>query len=378
MLENILRCAGYRVGLYTSPHLLDYNERVRIDAEPVSDAVLCSAFAAVEAVRGDTALTYFEFSTLAACKIFTEARLDVVILEVGLGGRLDAVNVFDADCAILTSIDLDHMHMLGETREAIGLEKAAIFRPGRPAIVGDPLPPTSVLDHAHQIGAQIQLSGRDFGFGGDRQQWGFWRYEGHQLVKRGGLAYPGLRGANQLLNASAAIAALEALRERLPVSMGDIRRGLITVELPGRFQVLPGRPAIVFDVAHNPQAASVLNENLSNMGFFPETWAVLGAMRDKDVVGLIRPLRDRVDHWLCATLSGPRAATAESIAEIVRRETACGDVRTFPDAVSAYERGRGAMHEDDRIVIFGSFFTVADVMRFLRSKRVPQALPLDG
>lgn len=371
MLESILRSAGYRVGLYSSPHLLDYNERVRVKSVPASDALLCEAFAAVEAARGGVPLTYFEFGTLAAWKILADARLDVLILEVGMGGRLDAVNAFEPDCSIVTSIDIDHTQFLGETREAIGREKAGIFRAGRPAIVGDPMPPNSLIEYARQIGAVLQISGRDFGFAGDRRQWEFWRHDAGNLVKRAGLAYPALRGANQLLNASAAIAALESLRDRLPVSMGDLRRGLITVELPGRFQVLAGRPSIVFDVAHNPQAAAVLRENLSNMGYFPETWAVFGMLRDKDIAGVVHHLRDRVDHWLCATLDGPRAATADMLARIVRQEKPGIDVRTFDGAAQAYGAAQECASEDDRILVFGSFLTVADAMRARQSKQRP-------
>lgn len=266
MLEAILLAEGYRVGCYTSPHLLRYNERVRVDGKDVADEALVEAFDAVEAARGDTPLTYFEHGTLAAWEVFRRQAPDVVILEVGLGGRLDAVNVFDADCALVTGIALDHMDYLGDTREAIGFEKAGIFRAGRPAVCGDPQPPASLLEHAEAIGAQLWISGRDFGFGGDRQQWGYWRYQAPPaqgaLVKRGGLAYPALRGANQLLNAAAVMTVLDAVRDRIPVSMQAIRQGLMLVEVPGRFQVLPGRPAVVLDVAHNPQAAGVLAENL--------------------------------------------------------------------------------------------------------------------
>ena len=338
---------------------------------PPRTPLLCDAFAAVEAARGGIPLTYFEFGTLAAWKIFADAKLDVLILEVGMGGRLDAVNAFEPDCSIVTSVDLDHIQFLGDTREAIGREKAGIFRAGRPAIVGDPMPPASLIEYAQQIGAALQISGRDFGFAGDRQQWGFWRYESGQLVKRGGLAYPALRGANQLLNASAVIAALENLRDRLPISMGDLRRGLITVELPGRFQVLPGRPSVVFDVAHNPQAAAVLNENLSNMGFFPETWAVFGMLRDKDIGGVVRHLRERVDHWLCVTLDGPRAATAEQLAQIVRQEKPGADIHAFDGVAQAYAAARERAADDDRILVFGSFLTVADAMRVQQSKQRP-------
>lgn len=363
MLERILLVAGYRVGLYTSPHLLRYNERVRVNGEPVNDAALCDAFGCVEAARtrlGNVPLTYFEFGTLAAWQVFDSSSLDVVILEVGLGGRLDAANVFDADCAIVTSIDIDHTEYLGATREAIGREKAGIFRPNKPAIVGDPLPPQSLIDYASEIGARLLLSGRDFGVvGGDRSQW---QYHGRN-GRRGGLAYPGLRGANQLLNASATLAALEMLHDELPVSMNAIRRGLIEVELPARFQVLPGRPAVVLDVAHNPHAAGVLAENLSNMGFYPETWAVFGMLRDKDIDGVVRHLRNRVDHWLLASLDGPRAATAAQLAEALARERITADVTVFDSPAQAYAAAQERANENDRILVFGSFLTVADVMR---------------
>src|SRR5581483_6182821 len=244
MLEAIALAAGWRVGLYTSPHLLRYNERVRMGGREVEDERLCAAFDSVERARarsgGEVPLTYFEFGTLAAWEIFCAEALDVVILEVGLGGRLDAVNVFDADCAVLTSIGIDHVDYLGPTRESIGAEKAGIFRAGLPAIVADPQPPRSVLDAAARLGADLRLIGRDFGYSAERGQWLFWGREG----RRAGLAYPALRGASQLANASAALAALETLRARLPVAAQDVRTGLARVELPGRFQVLPGRPTV--------------------------------------------------------------------------------------------------------------------------------------
>lgn len=373
MLEAILLAAGYRVGCYTSPHLLRYHERVRIDGREIDDAALSAAFAAVEQVRGDIPLTYFEHGTLAAWAAFCREPLDAVILEVGLGGRLDAVNVFDADCAIVTSVAMDHMDYLGDTREAIGFEKAGIFRPGRPAVCGDPQPPASLLAHAAGIGAQLWVSGRDFGFGGDRQQWGYWRYAAPSaqggLVRRGGLAYPALRGANQLLNASATITALELLRDRLPVSMQAIRQGLMLVEVPGRFQVLPGRPAVVLDVAHNPQAAGVLAENLGNMGFYPDTWAVLGMLADKDVDGVIGLMRERVDHWLLASLPGPRGLPAEELAVRLRAAGVSAEIQCFDSTAQAFAAARQSAAEGDRIVAFGSFLTVADVLAAIHAER---------
>jgi len=365
MLEAILLAAGYRVGLYTSPHLLRYNERVRLDGVPLSDARLCAAFETVERARGEITLTYFEFGTLAAWEIFAAQALDAVILEVGLGGRLDAVNTFDADCALLTSVDLDHTDYLGDTRERIGYEKAGIFRRNRPAIVSDPDPPRSVLDHAGAVGVDLWLIGRDFGYRKQGQQWMFWG----RGVRRGGLAPPALRGERQLANASAVLAALDALRARLPVGMQDIRNGFAHVELPARFQVLPGRPTVVLDVAHNPQAAGVLAENLGGMGFYPETYAVFGMLRDKDIDGVCRALKDKISAWFVADLSLPRGAGARLLADALARAGAAGDVLCFGNPLEAYAAARKRANENDRIVVFGSFHTVADVMQWIEAAR---------
>ncbi len=373
MLEAILLAEGYRVGCYTSPHLLRYNERVRLDGKDVTDASLIAGFAAVEAARGDTPLTYFEHGTLAAWSIFCAAKPEVIILEVGLGGRLDAVNVFEADCALVTSIALDHMEYLGSTRDAIGFEKAGIFRGGRPAVCGDPQPPAALLAHAAAIGAQLWVSGRDFGFGGDRQQWGYWRYPAPSvqgaLVKRGGLAYPALRGANQLLNAAAVMTVLDSLRDRIPVSMQAIREGLMLVDAPGRFQTLAGRPVVVLDVAHNPQAAGVLAENLGNMGFHPETWAVFGMLTDKDVEGVVALMNNRVDHWLLADLPGPRGLDAQELAQRMRAAGIEADMRCHASPQAAYAAAQQCAQEGDRIVVFGSFMTVADVLAAVKAAR---------
>jgi len=365
MLEAILLAAGYRVGLYTSPHLLRYNERVRLDGVPLSDARLCAAFETIERARGEITLTYFEFGTLAAWEIFAVEALDAVILEVGLGGRLDAVNAFETDCALLTSVDLDHTDYLGDTRERIGSEKAGIFRRGKPAVVADPDPPRSVLDHAGAVGADLWLIGRDFGYRKQGQQWMFWG----RGVRRGGLAPPALRGDRQLANASAALAALDALRARLPVGMQDIRNGLAHVDLPARFQVLPGRPTVVLDVAHNPQAAAVLAENLAGMGFYPETYAVFGMLRDKDIVGVCRALKNRISAWFAADLSVPRGAGAQVLADALASASAAGDVLCFRNPLEAYAAARKRANENDRIVVFGSFHTVAEVMQGIEASR---------
>lgn len=364
MLESMLRHAGYRIGLYTSPHLLRYNERVRVDGSAVGDEDLCSAFAAVDKARGETGLTYFEFGTLAAWQVFSGRCLDAVILEVGLGGRLDAVNIFDADCAVLTSVDLDHMEYLGPTREDIGFEKAGIFRAACPAVIGDASPPKRLLEHAKAVGASLQLIGRDFGYVPQDRQWQYWSTIGGTLQRRSGLAWPALRGANQLLNASVALAALDALGRQLPVSMQDVRRGLAELDLPARFQVLPGRPAVVLDVAHNPQAAGVLAANLGDMSFAARTWAVFGMLRDKDIAGVVRQMQGRVDRWLVCSLDGPRAAAAEDLADVLRSAgVAESTVECFPEPGDAYRAARDRADENDRIVVFGSFLTVAGVMR---------------
>ena len=366
MLEAMLLQGGYRVGLYTSPHLLHFNERARINGELASNEALCVNFEAVEAVRQDVSLTYFEFTTLAILNYFSTAGLDAVILEVGLGGRLDAVNLIDADVAIVTSVDLDHQDYLGDTREKIGVEKAGIFRAGRTAICSDPEPPQSLLDHAAAMGADLWLFGRDFNYSGDRQQWNY----GGRQQRRNALAYPSLRGANQLLNASAALAALEALRERLPLGAQEVRSGLVMVELPARFQVLPGRPTVILDVAHNPHAAATLSQNLDQMGFHAYTHAVFGAMADKDIAGILTHLVERIDHWYLTDLPLPRAASAASLAEALTRagvvpsavSGAERSIQCFATPADAYAAARERATENDRIAVFGSFVTVAGVM----------------
>lgn len=369
MLESVLLRAGYKVGLYIKPHFLDFNERARVLGEMASDEQLVASFNAVEAVRGDTPLTYFEFTTLAILHLLSQANLDVAILEVGLGGRLDAVNVIDADVAIVTSVDIDHTDYLGDTREAIGFEKAGIFRPGKAAICSDPVPPQSLIDHATAIGADLWLMGRDFNYSGDKQQWNY----GGREQRRNSLAYPSLRGANQILNATAVLAALEVLRLTLPVGAQEVRTGLVTVELPGRFQVLPGRPSVILDVAHNPHAAAALNQNLGNMGFHPYTYAVFGSMHDKDIDGVLAAMSEHVDHWCLAGLPSPRAATASELAAKVqimledKPDSSEHTVSIFDDPAQAFANAMSRAGENDRIVVFGSFLTVAGVMKARKS-----------
>lgn len=359
MLDSILRAAGYRIGLYTSPHLLRFNERARVDGADASDALLIEQFDAVEGARGTSTLTYFEFTTLAILRLFSQSQLDAAVLEVGLGGRLDAVNLIDPDVAIVTSVAIDHVDYLGGTRELIGLEKAYVYRQNRPAICSDPVPPQSLLDHARAIGADLWLFGRDFNYQGDRQQWAF----AGRHSRRASLPYPALRGANQLLNASGALAALEALSSRLPVSQQAVRTGLLTVQLPARFQVLPGRPAIVLDVAHNPHAAAVLAQNLDMMGFFPATHAVFGMLNDKDIEGVIQKVSDKIDHWHVAPIAGARGTPATDIAHRVRTVAPASSVSEHASFATALAAAREHTGADDRILVFGSFLSVAEVLR---------------
>ncbi|WP_017773262.1 bifunctional tetrahydrofolate synthase/dihydrofolate synthase [Paraburkholderia kururiensis] len=377
ILETILLKAGYSVGCHTSPHLLAFNERARVNGQIATDEELLPHFEAVEAARYSlpepVSLTYFEFTTLAIMHLFAARDLDAVIFEVGLGGRLDAVNILDTDCAIITSIDLDHTEYLGDTREKIALEKAGIFRAGKPAICADPVPPQTLIDYAEEIGADLWLFGRDFRYegqpGSERQQW---TYAG-RAMRRAALAYPALRGANQLINTSAALAGLEALRDRLPVSAQDIRLGLANVELPGRFQVLPGKPSIIFDVGHNPHAAAVLAQNLGSMGYFPYTYAVFGSMRDKDISGVVRHLKGEIDHWCVTDLPLPRAAKAEELEHVLRdagvTDGPDSSVTRFESPAAAFQDALKRATENDRILVFGSFVTVAGVMAWRKSQQ---------
>ncbi|MGB8240104.1 MAG: bifunctional tetrahydrofolate synthase/dihydrofolate synthase [Azonexus sp.] len=376
-LENIIARAGYTAGCYTSPHLLNYNERVRVNGRPAGDDALCAAFARVEAARraaGNVALTYFEFGTLAAWEVFAAAGVEAAILEVGLGGRLDAVNAYEPDVSIVTTIALDHTEWLGPDRESIGFEKAGIYRTGKPALCADPQPPQSLLDHAAAIGADLRLIGRDFGFerargeaNENRLQWRWWCRAGEKVIKRS-LAYPGLRGPTQLYNAAVALAALEALAGKLPVTMQAIRPGLIETELVGRFQVLPGKPAIVLDVGHNPQAIRVLADNLADMGFFDRTHAVVGMLNDKDIAGALMPLKGKVDFWHAATLTGVRGTNSETLAAIIERAQLGGEVFCHTSPAAAMQVAKGRAAESDRIIVFGSFYTVAGALQALRAK----------
>jgi dihydrofolate synthase/folylpolyglutamate synthase len=363
LLEAILGHAGYRVGCYTSPHLLRYNERVRILGREASDAELIEALGAVEAARGEVQLTYFEFSTLAAVWLFQQHRVEAGVLEVGLGGRLDAVNVFDGDCALLMSIDLDHRDYLGNTREDIGREKAGIMRPARPAVCADADPPHTVFECARAVGAQLLLIGRDFGFEAAPHQWRYWGPQG----ERHGLPHPALRGDYQIANAAACLAALDALRVRVPVSAADIRTGLLTVENPGRFQVLPGRPTVILDVAHNPAAAAALARSLARMPAAGRTYAVFAMLHDKDIGGVIAAVKPQVDEWLVSGIEGPRGTDAAFMRQELARAGVSERVFACESVAAAYLQACDMAAQNDRIVVFGSFHTVAAVLATRKS-----------
>ena len=372
MLEAVYTQSGYRTGVYTSPHLVHFEERCRIAGEPVATDELLPAFAEVEAARkgqgGDEeiSLSYFEFTTLVILRTLARAGLDVAILEVGLGGRLDAVNIIDTDCAVITCIALDHMALLGNDREAIGFEKAGIMRTGRPVVVSDPVPPQSVLDRALEIGADLWRIGKDFHFAGDQQQWGWAMHPSHGGRRYAGLAYPALRGANQLVNASGVLGAVEALRSKLPVTAQAVRNGLALVELPGRFQIVPGTPTLVLDVAHNPHSVAALTENLDAMGYYPTTHAVFGAMADKDLGAMLERIAPLIDRWHLTDLPLPRASTAAALAEALKAHPATAKSTVAGCHANPMEALHAAVsHADpaDRIVVFGSFFTVGGVLQ---------------
>ena len=363
MLEAILHQAGYKTACYTSPHLLRYNERVRVARVDASDADLVRAFSVVEQARAhvDVPLTYFEFGTLAAMWLFIEAHVDVAILEVGLGGRLDAVNLFEPDCAMVMSVALDHMDYLGDTREKIGFEKAGIFRAGKPAICADADPPLSLTEYAATIGAPLLIRDRDFTVKQAATQWG---YQGPGGARHG-LPWPALRGAYQLANAAACIAALDSLRNRLPVTMNDIRSGLLTAENPGRFQVLPGQPTVILDVAHNPHAALALASSLKQMPRGGRTLAVFAMLADKDIDGVIAIIKPLVTQWFAAGIDGARGSRAEVIAQKLA-EAGIAEVTRYENVAAALRAARDAAQVDDKILVFGSFHTVSEAMQTLK------------
>ncbi|MEL7629254.1 bifunctional tetrahydrofolate synthase/dihydrofolate synthase [Pectobacterium aroidearum] len=352
-LESILLAAGLRVGVYSSPHLVRYTERVRIQGKELPEAQHTQAFADIEAGRGAVSLTYFEFGTLSALQLFKQANLDVVILEVGLGGRLDATNIVDADVSVVTSIAIDHTDWLGNDRESIGREKAGIFRQSRPAVVGEPDMPGTIADVAAEKGAQLRRRGRDWDYSVQRETWS-WQDKQRELSR---LPLPNV----PLANAATALAALHY--SSLNVSEDAIRQGLQHATLPGRFQTVQESPRLILDVAHNPHAAAYLANRLAALPTTGKIRAVVGMLSDKDIAGTLAYLTPLVDEWYCAPLEGPRGATAQQIAEHLPRS------QSFPDVVAAWQQAMSEAAEQDIVIVCGSFHTVAHVMEALDEEK---------
>ncbi|NUE81088.1 bifunctional tetrahydrofolate synthase/dihydrofolate synthase [Snodgrassella sp. ESL0304] len=366
-LTQIYHEAGYRVGTLTSPHLLRFNERIAINGEAVADDLIVSAFEHIETARAEIPLTYFEFNTLAAVDVFIRQQVDVMILEVGLGGRLDAVNIFDADVAVITSVDLDHEAFLGDTVEKVAFEKAGIMRAGKPVICAQIPVPHSLSSHAAEVGADLLLLGRDFDCHKmEMQQWSYRFHPQESSLYTGeharhALPIPVLRGNFQLSNAACALTVLECLSERLPLDIGAIKRGLLRVRHPGRFQVLPGRPVTVLDVGHNPHAARALRSSLIALPYAEKRMAVFSMLADKDIDVVLEIIKDQFDCWLIAPLALPRGMTEQALQQkfIQHNITA---VTAYPDVKEAYQAALSEAGENDRIVVFGSFHTVAEII----------------
>ena len=359
MLQAIYSAAGYQVGSYTSPHLLHYNERIRIDGEPVDDKTICASFERVDRARGNISLTYFEFGTLAALDIFRRTSPDVVILEVGLGGRLDAVNIIDADVALITSIALDHQQWLGHDRETIGNEKAGILRRDKPGVVSDPDVPSSIRKTAESIGAELHILGDAFTYKAGMQYWE-WFY-GDSV--RSGLPIPALNGAHQIQNASGVLMVVELLSQRLPVSQSHLRDGLLNAHQAGRFSIIPGEPTVILDVAHNPAA---VNQLLNTLGAYKRTGkihAVFSCLADKDINLILKPACRVIHHWYLAELAVPRAAKIGQMTSVIDQFCPNVECKTYSAVKEAYLAAMTSAEKDDLVVVFGSFYTVADVMQ---------------
>ncbi len=355
LLEAIYRAQGYRVGAYTSPNILKYNERISINGQPVEDELICAAFERIESCRQDISLSYFEFGTLAALDIFERAQLDIQLLEVGLGGRLDAVNIVDPTVAMISSIDIDHAEWLGNTREAIAREKAGIFRAHIPAIIGDPDPPETLAQSGKACQAKLFYIGQDFNYKQYSESWD-WCF-GDLTYNQ--LPLPGLKGSHQFRNASAVLAAITQLQKRLPVSDTAIRVGLSQVNLKGRFQLIPGDVSVLLDVGHNPQAVRTLFEYVSQTYPDKRIHALFAIMKDKDIKAVIEIMKPLIYSWVLAPLDNPRAATSEILQQHFK---ACGinDFSgNFKDFITAVNEVETKADSGDLILVFGSFFLVS-------------------
>ena len=370
LLMAILRAAGYKTGSYTSPHLLRYNERIAINGEPASDAQICQAFARIDKARQEISLTYFEFATLAAALIFSDADVDFAILEVGMGGRLDAVNLFDADLALITPIDLDHMQWLGDNREKIGVEKAGILRQCRPLVCSESTPPKSVIMAADKLNVPAFIAGSDFTYQSADNGW-HWQSNTQQYKN---LPMPALHGRYQLQNSAAVLMAVQLLVEYGMVEIDEnaICRGLKSVQLSGRFQILPGPVQRIFDVTHNQQGAENLAAVLNETPCQGKTLAVIAMLRDKDSAAVFKALGQPIAHWYLGGLNGDRGQAAESLALSLQVAVSTASYSISETVEQAYQLAMQTAEPGDRILIFGSFHTVEAVMR-----QIPELVPAD-
>jgi dihydrofolate synthase/folylpolyglutamate synthase len=364
-LEAIYKAQGYCVGAYTSPHILNYNERIKINGKPVSDNLICEAFAKIDTARGDTSLSYFEFGTLAALEIFAQAKVDVQLLEVGLGGRLDAVNIIDPDVAIISSIGIDHVDWLGETREAIGWEKTGIFRTAIPAVVGDANPPASLAHSAEEKNTPMYCIGRDFDY--QKQQTGWDWLSDNRCIH---LPHPVLKGEHQYRNAAAVIFAIISLAQRLPVSETAMQQGLTNVQLSGRFQLIEGEIPVLLDVGHNPEAVKTLVDYLGST--FPEKriHAIFAMMKDKDIASVLEIMNPVVYDWFVAPLNNPRAATEAMMQKIFSQSSVARVSFGFSDFAKAYQMAKSQSQQGDLLLVFGSFLLVSDCLINLRKSEL--------
>jgi dihydrofolate synthase/folylpolyglutamate synthase len=360
LLEAMYLAQGYKVGAYSSPNIIKYNERIKIDGEPASDALICSAFERIEAVRDNTSLSYFEFGTLAALDLFARARVDIQLLEVGLGGRLDAVNIVDADIALISSIGIDHVEWLGDTREAIAKEKAGIFRANAPAVIGDANPPQSLLDCATEKQALLHCIGKDFSYSKADESWNWLSDKLHfqQLPK------PTLKGEHQYRNASAVIRAVTLLAERLPISEPAIRYGLSHTQLLGRFQLIENQAnvPVLLDVGHNPEAVKTLVDYLTNSFPNKRIHAVFAIMKDKDISAVLKLMRPIVHNWYLAPLANPRAASEPLMREIFAQNGMNNLSFGYTCFQQAFDAAKNKTQQGDLLLVFGSFFLVSDCL----------------
>ena len=361
ILESIYREAGYKVGCYTSPHFLYFNERIKIQSVAVSDKLICDAFSKIESVREGISLTYFEYGTIAAMIIFFDADIDLAILEVGLGGRLDAVNIFDADCAIVTTIDLDHMDYLGHTREAIGYEKAGIYRANKTAICGDFNPPQSLIKFCESIDTKLKLIGKDFGYKVHHDSFDFFIESSFAI----NLPLPSLQGDFQIANTTSALMAVKSMEDKLPLTETSIQKGILLALLPGRFQEIQKNPSLILDVAHNPQAAKSLSYNLKAYPIPGKTIAVFSILKDKDIFGVVRELSADIFDWYISEIKNERGASIETISNTIKKINSSANIVSFKNIQEAYQFALKTATRNDRIVVFGSFYTVADIMKLI-------------